>query len=633
MLGRIVPGRLPSTVADIALLDQRINFNRQQLALLPQRVAQGLLSQQDAAYRRLYLEGEIEQLTQAKRNRRYSTPSYRTPLDVFESTRRGAPANKYVSESNNDGLPQGYFGDDNGSNGGSIPSDWNASDPADFNVPNVPSQAGFNVGSWPAHWPGNHSALIMRAVMEAGEVGMKQIVDPRQDDTMKLKGLNLVNFPPHMAIAKQVKAQYDYLLEIVSASAAFTVTDRTLVNRIVGKINRQISDAEAAIEQAKAQGNYREFSNAQYREEKVEEYKTYAIMKVTIYWIDESQSDLIRYYGASPKHGYMPKAENGMVPSKAADIAAKYYKTSNEVRLDIDKFMQEQANLRELVYTHKGYGLYKAEEVHPNYSDGRMREKYSIIGNDNTVYTEFIIDPSEKDSQGRPQSLENLYPKSTVTSYIDGQISTGAWPTQSGIAGFFAGFKRNSRNARRTGRLMGLGAMQAHDRNSHLANDGGMTPYERKSYLQAEREMALAKKQAGSKIDLTKQLREEPITRPWQMQVSLSTAALNAISTQLDQQLASINLSQEMFTQQMHTNVAAVINSMPSGMAPSEQAEMIIEHVMAKVTNSSGLLKKDVKVDINRGSTSPLTFNQAESLSGVVGSLSGTRAALGRLLR
>jgi hypothetical protein len=633
MLGRIVPGRLPSTVADIKLIDQRIAFNRQQLALLPQRVAQGLLSQQDAAYRRLYLEGEIEQLTQAKRNRRYATPSYRTPLDVFESTRRGAPANKYVSESNNDGLPAGYFGDDNGSNGGSIPSDWNASDPADFDVPNVPSQAGFNVGNWPAHWPGSHSALITKAVMEAGEVGMKQVVDPRQDDTMKLKGLNLVNVPAHMATAKQIQANYAYLLEIVSASPAFTVTDRSLVNRIYGKINRQISDAEAAIEQAKAQGTYREFSNTQYSEEKIEDYKTYAIMKVTISWMDGSQSDLLRYYGASSKHGYIPKAENGMVPSKPEDIAAKYYKTSNEVRLEVDKFMQEQANLRELLYTHKGYSLYKAEEANPNYNDGRTREKYSIIGSDKVVYLEFTIDPSAKDSQGRYQSLELYYPKSTVTGYIDQQVSSGTWPTQSAIAGFFAGFKRNSRNARRTGNLMGLGAMQAHDRNAQLANDGGMSPYERKSYLQAEREMSLAKKRAGAKVDLTKQLREEPITRPWQMQVSLSTAALNAISTRLNQQLASMNLSQEMFTQQMHTNVAAVINSMPSGMAPSEQAEMIIEHVMAKATNSSGLLKKDVKVDINRGSTSPLTFNQAESLSGVVGSLSGTRAALGRLLR
>ena len=505
MLGRIIPGRLPSTVADIKLIDQRIAFNKQQLALLPQRVAQGLLSQQDAAYRRLYLEGEIEQLTQAKRNRRYATPSYRTPLDVFESTRRGGAAKKYVSESKKDGLPEGYFGDDNGKTGGSIPSDWNASNPVDFNVPKVPSQAAFNVGKWPAHWPGSHSSLITKAVMEAGEVGMKQIVDPRKDDTMKLRGLNLVNVPAHMAMAKQVQANYAYLLEIVSASPAFTVTDRTLVNRIYGKVNRQITFAEQEIERRRL-----------------------------------TRPD----------------------PSKQFEKSKR-----------------------------------KAMPLNPGADDTKTGDS-----------TPLPIAPGPSKPTPPSKSLPSLPPGPS-------------FPTMPGSS------------ARRTGRLMGLGAMQAHDRNSHLASDGGMTPYERKSYLQAEREMALAKKRAGSKISLTKQLREEPITRPWQMQVSLSTAALNAISMRLDQQLASLNLSQEMFTQQMHTNVAAVINSMPSGMAPSEQAEMIIEHVMAKATNSSGLLKRDVKVDINRGSTSPLTFNQAESLSGVVGSLSGTRAALGRLLR
>ena len=104
MLGRIIPGRLPSTVADIKLLDQRIAFNKRQLTLLSQRVAQGLMSEQEAAYRRLYLQGENEQLEQTKRSRRYSTPSYRTPLDVFESTRRGGAAKKYARESNNDGM-------------------------------------------------------------------------------------------------------------------------------------------------------------------------------------------------------------------------------------------------------------------------------------------------------------------------------------------------------------------------------------------------------------------------------------------------------------------------------------------------------------------------------------------------
>lgn len=188
-------------------------------------------------------------------------------------------------------------------------------------------------------------------------------------------------------------------------------------------------------------------------------------------------------------------------------------------------------------------------------------------------------------------------------------------------------------SARRTGRLMGLGAMQAHDRASVMVRENGMTPSQRASYLQAEREMTMARKRAGAKVDLSQQIRDEPVTRPWQLQVTIPSASLQAISTLLDQELTRTNLSQEMFTQQLHTHIAATINAMPSGIRPSQQAELILEAVMSKATNASGLLKKDVKVDINRGATSPLTFETSDSISGVVGSLSGTRAALGRLLR
>jgi len=180
---------------------------------------------------------------------------------------------------------------------------------------------------------------------------------------------------------------------------------------------------------------------------------------------------------------------------------------------------------------------------------------------------------------------------------------------------------------------MGLGAMQAHDRASVMVRENGMTPSQRASYLQAEREMSMARKRAGANVDLSQQIRDEPVTRPWQLQVTIPSATLQAISTLLDQELARANLSQEMFTQQLHTHIAATINAMPSGLAPSQQAELILEAVMSKATNASGLLKKDVKVDINRGATSPLTFETSDSISGVVGSLSGTRAALGRLLR
>ena len=180
---------------------------------------------------------------------------------------------------------------------------------------------------------------------------------------------------------------------------------------------------------------------------------------------------------------------------------------------------------------------------------------------------------------------------------------------------------------------MGLGALQAHDRASFLVHEQGMTPAQRASYLQAEREMTMARKRAGAKVDLTKQIREEPVTRPWQLQVTVPSASLQEISTLLEQELARANLSQEMFTQQLHTHIASTINSLPSGLRPRQQAEIILEAVMSKTTNASGLLKKDVKVDINRGATSPLTFEASDSISGVVGSLSGTRAALGRLLR
>ena len=183
MLGRIIPGRLPSTVADIKLLDQRIAFNKRQLTLLSQRVAQGLMSEQEAAYRRLYLQGENEQLEQTKRSRRYSTPSYRTPLDVFESTRRGGAAKKYVSESQDDGLPAGYFGDDNGRRGGSIPSDWNAMPSESITVPKLPHQPGIHMGKWPKHWPGSHSPIITKALMQALEVNGRQVLDPGEQDS------------------------------------------------------------------------------------------------------------------------------------------------------------------------------------------------------------------------------------------------------------------------------------------------------------------------------------------------------------------------------------------------------------------------------------------------------------------
>ena len=252
MLGRIIPGRLPSTVADIKLLDQRIAFNKRQLTLLSQRVAQGLMSEQEAAYRRLYLQGENEQLEQTKRSRRYSTPSYRTPLDVFESTRRGGAAKKYVSESQDDGLPAGYFGDDNGRNGGSIPSDWNADDPVDFDVPEVKQPPSPKpVVTWPAGWPGNHSPQITQLLVGMGKVGNNQLYNPTNSLYIH-QGYDLVH-PGVRASFVQILARYKMFKQTVDSNPSFTSTDKVLMSKIITNMSQQIQDGEAEYEKLNAQ--------------------------------------------------------------------------------------------------------------------------------------------------------------------------------------------------------------------------------------------------------------------------------------------------------------------------------------------------------------------------------------------
>ena len=554
MLGRIIPGRLPSTVADINLINQRIAFNKRQLTLLSQKVTQGLMSEQEAAYRRLYLQGENEQLEQTKRSRRYATPSYRTPLDVFESTRRGGAAKKYNPDSNDDGLPKGYFGDDNGRPGGSIPSDWNAMPSENITVPKLPHQPGIHMGKWPKHWPGNHSPIITKALMQTLEVNGRQVLDPRREG-FKLN-LNLVDTQSGMATALQVKSQVSQLMEVAAVNPIFTAGDKRLISNVYSMINRQITFAEQIIKR-------REFTKPnpakEFEKAKRQEIPTYPGLD------DTKTGDR-----SPPKAIAPPSPSNPSVPS-----------------------MPGRPSLPSL----PGRPSFPSMPGKPSFP--------SLPGK-----------PSFPSLPGRP-SLPSMPGRPSFPS-MPGRPSFPSMPGGSG---------------RRTGTLMGLGALQAHDRASFLVHEQGMTPAQRASYLQAEREMTMARKRAGAKVDLTKQIREEPVTRPWQLQVTIPSASLQAISTLLEQELARANLSQEMFTQQLHTHIASTINSLPSGLRPRQQAEIILEAVMSKTTNASGLLKKDVKVDINRGATSPLTFEASDSISGVVGSLSGTRAALGRLLR
>jgi len=174
MLGRVYPGRLPSTTDEIAKVNKRISKVTRDLNAVSNLVANGTISSGEAHYRRAFLKGEVDQLNQYKNRIRMSTPSYNIPLDIFETTKRrphpGArkPAKKYVSEDYHTQatIPtvKTYFKRGRKSKVKKVPSEWQATTITDsIDVPDIsPSKVGPGVTGkkWPKHWPGNHSSLI-----------------------------------------------------------------------------------------------------------------------------------------------------------------------------------------------------------------------------------------------------------------------------------------------------------------------------------------------------------------------------------------------------------------------------------------------------------------------------------------
>ena len=204
MLGRPYTGRLPTTQANLDLLNDRIKQIRTRMKILDQQVAQGTIDQRQATYMRHQLSGEVAEIKRKISNSRLSTPSYRVPRDL-QTFRAKKPAKKMMSETHTDGMPQNYFGTDTRGNHVSITSDWEATAPARLDVPDLPKQTGSKV-RYPAHWPGNHSPMIMRAVMETGEINGRQLIDPR--DPQMLIGVDLVRDPQGLSVAYTLKSRY-----------------------------------------------------------------------------------------------------------------------------------------------------------------------------------------------------------------------------------------------------------------------------------------------------------------------------------------------------------------------------------------------------------------------------------------
>ena len=184
MLGRIYTGRLPTTQANLDLINARIRKVQSDMTILDNQVSAGQIDNRVAAYKRQQLIGEVDELRRVIANSRLSTPSYKTPSDI----RNGKPAKKYISYSDSRAFISDYDGP---APINKVPSDWQATELTELDVPDLTVQTGA-YAMWPSHWPGNHSPMILEAVMQAGEINGRQLIDPRTKD-MRLQ-LDIVNY-------------------------------------------------------------------------------------------------------------------------------------------------------------------------------------------------------------------------------------------------------------------------------------------------------------------------------------------------------------------------------------------------------------------------------------------------------
>ena len=653
MLGRPYTGRLPTTQANLDLLNDRIKQIRTRMKILDQQVAQGTIDQRQATYMRHQLSGEVAEIKRKISNSRLSTPSYRVPRDL-QTFRAKKPAKKMMSETHTDGMPQNYFGTDTRGNHVSITSDWEATAPARLDVPDLPKQTGSKV-RYPAHWPGNHSPMIMRAVMETGEINGRQLIDPR--DPQMLIGVDLVRDPQGLSVAYTLKSRYRNLLDVVESNPAFTITDRSLVNQIFGKINRQITFAEKEIER---QQFLRPDRSSEFEKSRRQEAPTYPGVD------DTKTGDNTPLPIEMPEENdprlpinTLPKSGSGDSSSSSSKSKPKsYYEQQRRQMEDMlrrggqqsgrdysemkeDDFAGETKEVGAVTYK-----MSKNTHALRIYFNGKY--KYSVVGqaiqkqgswsNDRKRYYQYRV------IEGSPTTQ---LPKVVFTHMSDKYVTAPMMPKPNWkapnpsekdlreVAKIFlasknlAGFGSISR---RTGQLMGLGSASRNFNN--MTADRGITPYQERSLNQARRDLAMAKKQAGAQVDITKQLKEAPVTRPWSLQVSLPSQKVHELHMNIDMALTKTNLSQDMFTQQAHNHVAAIINSLSSDMSPTQQTEYVVERIMSEMVNRSALLKKDVSVDIDPTNMGVrFETQQEQNIEGLGSALLKTKAAMGRLLR
>jgi len=568
MLGRIYTGRLPTTQANLDLINARIKKVQSDMNTLDSMVKTGSIDMREAAYRRRQLIGEVDELKRVISNSRLSTPSYKTPSDI----RGQKPAKKYIAQADSRAFFTEY---DNRQPVNKIPSDWQATELTELEVPAIPAQVATQ-SPWPSHWPGNHSPMITNDVTTAGKPSVNPI-NPNYGFNVNA----LVSDFTYEQQSKTIVSKYKMLRDNIANDMTYTPGDRTLVNQIITKLTTHLAEGTQVLSQQQAA----ETTAAASAEEVYEgQNDTNSGNDENLVWDGE-------------KWRTMP-AEEAPAPT--------------ELYSEADPFTPED-NIT-LMQNMEGY----AESEGITFTDLFMTQFNNL---------------TEQAMQGQLTKSQLFVKLEELTGPINnGQGKGTLWVERTGGMN---GIKLPALLGRRRGDVMALGAMQGQDKFRNLTpKQRAMNNAQRQSYLAAERELTLAKARAGAKVDVTKELKNQPVTRPWSLQVTVTAPEIQQLSLMLDASLSQVGLSQEMLTQQAHNYIAHLINSLDSSMQPADRIEFVIEKIMAEMVNRSALLKDNVRVDVRQNGQQPVTIAPTEttSVDGLGSAFLKTKAAMGRLL-
>jgi hypothetical protein len=583
MFGRIIPTRLPSTIEEMKLIDDRIAKVSIDITQLPGMVASGSLSAQEANYRRAFLSGEIAQLKRYRTNLKLSPSSYGIEPTIFESTKRAphpnarAPANKYIptdhSEFTESVVAANYPVQ-------KIPSEWQATEISDMiDVIDIPISAmgpGIQGRLYPDHWPGEHSPGFMHILLELiGEVKTAkhpQVMDPRD-----------VNFT--------ILAYNPATLQRESLAASALTLDNITKSIQVG-LNTPNTMGPFGLTLGQQLDVWNGMLHAHMIKARLSQ-----LDDVVRGVHNQTNLDLRRAISLTLKL-------NNSLPVFTVGDKQLVTMIYNKVTTQITDAIAEAAKLA-LTQRSGATEIIDSIQEELDYEEGGTVTEAGDTGN-----------------------YDDYQPISPGT----GLPGTGLPSVGPGLGGMPSSRKHRVINNRT------LNSNQ--DASFRLAQQellNSMRPASSQQELIVIRETTLATRRNGAKVDVNTPVATSTAQIvPWYKNVSAPEGEISMYMSFFDHHLAQVGLNQGMFTQQAHNYTAAIVNAMTQSNQSKDPKimERVFSDVATQLVNSSGLLTDAVHVNIrtNPDQSAFVFFEKSEPMNGLGSTLFKTREAMGRLL-